>query len=98
MPLLSDTMRTRIRHAAWGLLATSWNGGWSAIKGVIGIDTAGMLGANTDFRILNWKEMLAAYLGAFVIHAIIWFIQNPLPTTFDTPPPFTPAKPPESNP
>lgn len=90
-PLLS-----RARHYAWGFLATAWNGGWSAVAGILGIDAMGMTGATQQVRILNWREMGAAFIGAFLLHGIIWLKSHPLPDTYDTPAPFPPTAPPSS--
>jgi hypothetical protein len=76
------------KHYLLGLLASSWNGGIGAVSGILGIDAVAMTGATTEARILNWHEMLAAFGGAFVLHAFMWLKKNPLPETYnDTNPP-----------
>lgn len=80
-----------VKHYVLGLLAAAWNGGIGAVAGILGIDTVAMTGATTEARILNGSEMLAAFAGAFVLHAVMWLKAHPLPENFQTDPPFPPT-------
>ncbi len=50
-------------------------------------------GGTTQVHVLNFHEMISAFLGACALHAILWIKANPLPSTLDTDPPF-PVRPP----
>ena len=93
-----------VRHYFFGLLTSSWNGAIAAVAGILGIDAVALSGvdhavdaASQTARVLNVHEMLSAFVGAFVLHAIIYFKSHPLPDTFDTNPPIpVPPVPPVS--
>ena len=87
---MNPKILSAIRHYLAGLIASSWNGGIGAVAGILGIDAVAMSGA-TQTHVLNWHEMLAAFGGAFVLHAIMWLKSHPLPEDYDTTAPFFPA-------
>lgn len=74
-----EKIKSAIRHYLFGLFASSWNGGIAAVAGILGIGAASMSGV-ADIHVLNWKEMGAAFGGAFVLHAIMWLKSHPIPT------------------
>lgn len=91
---MNPKLTSTIKHYALGLFASSWNGGISAVAGILGIDAVAMTGAdaaitgNQAARVLNAHEMVAAFCGAFIIHAFMWLKAHPLPETYnDTTPP-----------
>lgn len=77
--MIPSRIKSFIGHYVYGFFAAGWNGAWNAVAGIAGIDTAAMTGATQDAHLLNAKEMGAAFLGAFVIHAILWIKAHPLP-------------------
>lgn len=79
-----------VKHYLMGLLASAWNGGIGALAGILGVDAAAMTGATQQARILNLHEMLAAFSGAFLLHAIMWLKAHPIPEDFDSDQPKTP--------
>lgn len=81
-------MKKAIKHYLLGLIAAAWNGGISSVAGILGIDTVAMIGATQHAQILNAHEMVAAFGGAFVLHAIMWLKAHPIPEDFDTETPF----------
>ncbi len=85
------TLARTAKHYFAGMVAASWNGGIGSVAGILGIDSAAMSGASPDARILNWHEMGAAFLGAFVLHGIFWLKAHPLPENYDSQAPFFPA-------
>ncbi len=82
-------LRSMIRHYVYGLFAASWNGGISSVAAILGIDALAATGADQMTHILNWHEMVSAFIGALGVHAILWLKAHPLPETFDTHPPFS---------
>lgn len=80
-----------IKHYVAGLISSAWNGGIGALAGILGIDGASMTGLSTEIHVLNWREMGAAFLGACVLHAVMWLKSHPLPETYDTNPPMSPS-------
>jgi len=76
---ISKTIGQFTLHYLYGLFAAGWNGGWNAVAGIVGVDVAGITGASPDSRILNAHEMLWAFLGSFVIHAVLWLKAHPIP-------------------
>ncbi len=91
-------MMKAIKHYLFGMLASAWNGAISSVAAIVGIDAVAFtgadvskvsdLGAQTTAHVLNWHEMVAAFLGAFVIHAIMWMKAHPIPEQYeDTAPP-----------
>lgn len=80
---IPTTFKSAAKHYLLGLLAASWNGAIGAVAGILGIDSAAMTGAAPDARILNGHEMLAAFVGAFVLHGIMWLKAHPMPETYD---------------
>lgn len=83
-----------ICHYFFGLLTSSWNAAIGATAGILGIDAVAMTGvdhavdaASQTARILNVHEMLSAFCGAFVLRAMMYFKEHPLPETFETNPP-----------
>jgi len=81
-----NRVKSYIVHYAYGLFAAGWNGAWNAVAGIVGIDAAAMSGATTDARILNAHEMGAAFVGAFVIHGVLWLKSHPIPEQLPTDP------------
>lgn len=95
----TEKLKTAATHFGWGLLASSWNGGWSAVAGVVGIDAVALTGADaavtgapSTVHVLGLHEMVSAFIGAFVLHAVLWIKSHPIPTTFETEPPFPAPK------
>lgn len=76
-----------VKHYLFGLLACSWNGGIGAVSAIVGVDAVAMSGATQQARILSPHECGAAFLGAFVLHAVMWLKSHPIPEDFDTKPP-----------
>lgn len=76
------------KHFAFGLLAAMWNGGISSVAAILGIDAVAMTGATQENRVLNPHEMLSAFVGACLLHGVIWLRAHPLPEKYeDTTPP-----------
>ena len=90
-----------IRHYIAGLLSTMWNGGIGAVAGILGIDGVSVSGI-ADTQILDWKQMVSAFIGACVLQGIFWLKAHPLPENYDTAAPFfpvaTPKDPPSAGP
>jgi uncharacterized membrane protein YeaQ/YmgE (transglycosylase-associated protein family) len=87
----TNKLRKTVVHYVLGLLAASWNGGIGAVAGIVGIAGANLTGVITDVRMLNGHEMLSAFIGAFILHAIMWLKAHPLPEDLkDSEPPFPP--------
>lgn len=80
------------KHYLLGLVASSWNGGIGSIAGILGIDAVAMVDVTGKAHLLTPKEMGSAFAGAFVLHAIMWLKKNPIPETYESDPPFPPAK------
>ncbi len=76
---LTKTVGQFIFHYIYGIFAAGWNGGWNALAGIVGVDVAGLTGATKDSQILNAHQMMWAFFGSFVIHAIIWIKAHPIP-------------------
>lgn len=92
---MSSKFSSSIRHYVLGLGSASFNGGISSLAAIFGIDAVAFTGADAaalpaqqTARILNVHEMICAFLGAFVIHGVMWMKAHPLPETYDdtTPP------------
>lgn len=77
--MIPARVKSYVIHYAYGLFAAGWNGAWNAVAGIVGIDAAAMSGATTDTRVLNAKEMAAAFVGAFLIHGVLWLKAHPIP-------------------
>lgn len=80
-----------IKHYVFGLLTSSFNGATSAVAGILGIDAVALTGvdqavdkASNSARILNVHEMISCFVGAFVLHAFMYFKSHPLPETLST--------------
>lgn len=80
-----------LKHYVFGLLMSSWNGAIGAIAGILGIDAVAMTGVDAALpagqqtaRVLNVHEMISAFVGAFLLHAIMYFKSHPMPETLDT--------------
>lgn len=100
---MSTTFAGTAKHYFAGFLACSWNGGIGAVAGILGIDGASTF--TSEVHALNWREMGAAFIGACVLHGILWLKAHPLPETYDSTAPFfptakgaTPANPPSKLP
>lgn len=91
----ASSLRLAFRHYLLGLLAASWNGGIGAVAGILGIDGMSLTGVSTEARLLNWQEMIGAFVGASVIHGIFWLKAHPLPEDWRTQPPFPVNQPPD---
>lgn len=87
----ATSLRLAARHYVLGMLSASWNGGIGAVAAILGIDGASVTGASPDAHVLNWHEMLSAFVGAFFISGIFWLKAHPLPENWNTQPPFPPA-------
>lgn len=81
-----DKLKKAAIHYTLGMLAASWNGGVGAVAGILGI--AGVSAAGVEsVHVLNMREMGAAFVGAFVLHAVMWLKAHPIPAPFETNPP-----------
>ena len=92
-----------IKHYIFGLLTSSFNGATSAVAGILGVDVIALTGADQavdkasqSARVLNVHEMISCFIGAFVLHAFMYFKSHPLPETLDTNPPMASPKVPPS--
>lgn len=86
------TVVTRsFKHYLAGVVSAGWNGAIGAVAGILGIDSVAMTGALAEVRVLNWHEMASAFVGAFVLHGILWLKAHPLPEEYDSTAPFFPA-------
>jgi hypothetical protein len=72
-------IKSAIKHYLFGLFASSWNGGIGAVAGIAGIGAANMSGV-PGVHLLNGREMLSAFCGAFILHAVMWLKAHPIPT------------------
>ena len=86
--ILPTSFASAAKHYLAGVLSAAFNGGIAGIGGILGIDAASLAGM-PDVQTLNWKGMIAAFVGGFAIHAIRWLMAHPLPETYDTAAPFT---------
>lgn len=85
----SKSIIRAVKHYVFGLLASSWNGGISAVAGILGIGVANVSGI-PDVHVLNGSEMASVFAGAFLLHAVMWLKTHPVPTEFhDTNPPIS---------
>ncbi len=94
--ILPTSFASAAKHYAAGVLSAAFNGGVSGVAGILGIDAASISGM-PDVQVLNWKGMLAAFVGGFVIHGFLWLKAHPLPETYDTAAPFTVTPKPQSS-
>ena len=85
--ILPTSFASAARHYLAGIIFAAINGGFAGIGGIAGIDLASMAGM-PDVQTLNWKGMVAAFIGGFVIHAVRWQMAHPLPESYDTAAPF----------
>ena len=95
----TDRIKRFAFHYLFGLLTSCWNGGWSAVAGILGIDAVALTGADQavdkasqSARLLNVHEMVSCFLGAVVLHAVLYFKSHPLPETLETNPPIPAPK------
>lgn len=86
--ILPTSFASAAKHYLAGVMSAAFNGGVSGVAGILGIDAASISGM-PDVRVLNWKGMLAAFVGGFVIHGFLWLKAHPLPESYDTAAPFT---------
>ncbi len=84
-------LRLAARHYLLGLFSASWNGGIGAVAAIFGIDGASLSGLSSEARVLNWHEMVSAFVGAFVVSGIFWLKAHPLPENWATVAPWGPA-------
>lgn len=73
-----------IKHYLMGLMASAWNGGISSVSAILGIDAVAMTGAEQVNRVLNAHEMGSAFIGACVIHGVMWLKAHPIPEDYNT--------------
>ena len=85
--ILPTSFASAAKHYLAGAISASINGGVSGVAGILGIDAAAISGL-PDVQVLNWKGMLAAFIGGFVIHGFMWLKAHPLPESYDTAAPF----------
>ena len=78
------------KHYILGLLAASWNGGIGAVAGILGIAGVSTAGVE-NVHVLNAREMGAAFVGAFVLNAVMWLKSHPIPEKMDETNPPIPA-------
>lgn len=78
------TFKLAARHYLLGLFSASWNGGIGAVAAIFGIDANAVSGLSKDARILNWNEMMSAFVGAFIVSGIFWLRAHPLPESWET--------------
>lgn len=82
-----DKIKSAIRHYLFGLLAASWNGAIAAVAGILGIGAAAV-GGVPGVQVLDLRQMVSAFGGAFLLHAVMWLKSHPIPTDFtNTTPP-----------
>lgn len=88
----TEKLRKTVVHYVLGLLAASWNGGIGAAAGILGIAGVSLSGVAPDVQVLNYHQMASAFVGAFVLHGIMWLKAHPLPEDLDrnTTPPIPP--------
>lgn len=87
------------KHYLFGLITSSWNGSIGAVAAILGVDAVAFTGADAALpagqqsaRVLNVHEMISCFVGAFVLHAFLYFKSHPLPETLDTNSPFPAPK------
>ena len=97
---MNPKVASYIRHYAFGLLTSSWNGAIKAVAAIIGVDGIALSGADSlidktsqPARILNVHEMICAFLGSFILHAFLYFYTHPFPESLETAAPFPPPNP-----
>lgn len=78
-------------HWLRGLWTACLQGGCSAAVGTLGIAGGEAIGLNV--QMLGYKQMGAVFLGAFVVHGLIFLKANPFPEEIKpvTKPPFPAA-------
>ena len=86
---MNPKIKTFIRHYLAGLFSSAWNGGIGAVAGILGIDGASLVGV-TDSPALEWKQMISAFCGAFMLHVFFWLKAHPLPENWSSTAPFYP--------
>lgn len=69
-----------VTHYGYGLLASAFNGGVTAVVGGFGIAGSSMV--DTSMRALTGHQMLDLFIGAATVHAFMWLKDNPLPPSF----------------
>lgn len=79
------------RHWLRGLWVASFQGGCSAAVGSLGLLGGDLAGLHV--QMLSFKQMGAVFLGAFVVHGLIFLKANPFPEEIKpvTKPPFPAA-------
>lgn len=83
-----SSLRLAARHYVLGLFSASWNGGIGAVAAIFGIDGVAVSGLSAQAHVLNWHEMVSAFVGAFVVSGVFWLKGHPLPENWNTQPPF----------
>lgn len=86
--ILPTSFASGAKHYLAGVLSAAWNGGISGVSGIVGVDAIALSGI-ANAQVLNWQSMVSAFLGAFVIHGIMWLKAHPLPEEYETTAPFT---------
>ena len=87
---MNPKIKRTLAHYLFGMLAASWNGGIGAAAGIIGIAGASTVGV-PDVQVLSYGQMASAFGGAFVLHAVMWLKNHPIPEKLDdTNPPMPP--------
>ena len=89
--MISDKIKSAIRHYMFGLFAASWNGAISAVAGIMGVGAAA-IGGVPGVQVLDLRQMLSAFAGAFALHGIMWLKAHPIPTDIETNPPMPAPK------
>lgn len=75
-------------HYAWGCFAKAWNGAIAAVYGFLGIAAGSALDPD-HISLPSWHTAAFIFGTAFLISAIGYFKDNPLPETLgETKPPF----------
>jgi hypothetical protein len=86
--ILPTSFASGAKHYLAGVLSAAWNGGISGVSGIVGVDAIAFTGV-ANVQVLNWQSMASAFLGAFVIHGVMWLKAHPLPEEYETTAPFT---------
>lgn len=88
---MNSKIAIAIKHYLFGMLAASWNGGIGAAAGIIGVAGASTVGV-PDVQVLSYGQMASAFGGAFILHAIMWLKNHPIPEKLsETNPPIPPS-------
>lgn len=74
-------IKAYIVHYVYGLLASSWNAGMTAVAAFAGAATAAAAGAPVEA--LNLHQLAAVFLGTVGLHLILYFQKNPIPEDLD---------------